>query len=141
MHENVLAQYRYYLRSELTSDLSQDMQDDHREDKTNGQKENNQRVDSQALCLVSEQLQHRRRRSTSTSSSGRQWLLVGLFGLFISNVLSLSSRSQTAWGNSRRLDVSIRSRTWIKFFISCGSVGHTIMELVICKYVFAGFST
>lgn len=134
------------LRGELARDLGQHMQDDHREDETNSQKENNQRVDSQALRLIGEQLQHGGRGAASTSSSGGQRLLVSLLSLFVGNVLSFSSRSQTAWGNSRRLDVSkTEPRKCLRVFISVVAteeIRRTILKLVIwCKYVFVGFST
>lgn len=49
------------LRGKLARELGQNVQDNDRKDETHGQEKNNQRINSQALSFISEQLQHQGR--------------------------------------------------------------------------------
>lgn len=94
------------LRGKLTRELGQDMQDNNRKDETNGQEKNNQRINSQTLSFISEQLQHQSRRSARAGGSSGQRCLGGILRLLVGGVFSLCNASQSS-GSSRLKLVTI----------------------------------
>lgn len=90
------------LGSELSGDLGQNMQDNDRENESHSQKKHNQRINSQTLSLVCEQLQHVSRRTTGACGSCGQGHLVSVLRLLVSGISSLGGASQSTWGNCRR---------------------------------------